>query len=118
SPAGQLATAARPTDGIDPCRNARGRVCGPKRRRAAIRAWRGSARMRVSVVGTGYVGLVTGACLAESGHDVLCLDADKAKIEGLRDGQVPIYEPGLQGLVAGNVEAGRLRFSLSMEEAV
>jgi len=74
--------------------------------------------MRVSVVGTGYVGLVTGACLAESGHDVLCLDADKAKIEGLRDGQVPIYEPGLQGLVAGNVEAGRLRFSLSMEEAV
>ncbi len=74
--------------------------------------------MKVSVVGTGYVGLVTGSCLADSGHEVLCVDADEVKIERLREGHIPIYEPGLESIVASNVEAGRLRFSLSAEEAV
>ena len=74
--------------------------------------------MKVSVVGTGYVGLVTGACLADSGHEVLCVDADEVKIERLREGHIPIYEPGLETIVATNAEAGRLRFSMSAEEAV
>ncbi|MBE0594750.1 MAG: UDP-glucose/GDP-mannose dehydrogenase family protein [Gemmatimonadales bacterium] len=74
--------------------------------------------MKVSVVGTGYVGLVTGSCLADSGHEVLCIDADPVKVGRLREGHIPIYEPGLESIVVSNVEAGRLRFSLSAEEAV
>src|SRR5450755_916702 len=67
--------------------------------------------MRVTLFGTGYVGLVTGVCLAEVGNDVVCVDIDEAKIEGLRRGVVPIFEPGLEELVKANHAAGRLRFS-------
>ncbi len=74
--------------------------------------------MKLSVVGTGYVGLVTGTCLAEVGHEVVCVDCDAAKIELLRRGGMPIYEPGLEELVSRNVSAGRLRFSTSVEEGV
>ena len=65
----------------------------------------------VTVVGTGYVGLVTGVCLAESGHDVTCVDVDPAKIERLSDGRSPIWEPGIEELLARNLQAGRLHFS-------
>ncbi|MEZ5652433.1 MAG: UDP-glucose/GDP-mannose dehydrogenase family protein [Burkholderiaceae bacterium] len=67
--------------------------------------------MKISVIGTGYVGLVTGTCLADVGHEVLCVDIDEAKIARLRQGEIPIYEPGLESLVRSNVEAGRLRFT-------
>ena len=67
--------------------------------------------MRVAIFGTGYVGLVTGTCLAEVGHQVMCADVDAAKVEGLREGVVPIYEPGLTPMVRANHEAGRLRFT-------
>ena len=67
--------------------------------------------MRVSIIGAGYVGLVSGVCFADFGHEVTCIDADPSKIERLRKGVMPIYEPGLDDLVARNVEAGRLRFS-------
>ena len=67
--------------------------------------------MRVSIFGTGYVGLVTGTCLAEVGHDVVCIDIDAGKIEGLNRGVVPIFEPGLAPMVQANHAAGRLRFS-------
>ena len=68
--------------------------------------------MRVSIFGTGYVGLVTGACLAEVGHDVVCVDVDAAKVEGLERGVIPIYEPGLTPMVKANHAAGRLRFTI------
>jgi UDPglucose 6-dehydrogenase len=74
--------------------------------------------MKVTVVGTGYVGLVSGTCLAEVGNDVLCLDVDANKIRVLNDGGIPIYEPGLEAMVARNKAAGRLRFTTSVEEAV
>ena len=67
--------------------------------------------MRVCIFGTGYVGLVTGTCLAEVGHDVVCVDIDAAKVEGLNAGVVPIYEPGLTPMVRANHAAGRLRFT-------
>ena len=67
--------------------------------------------LKVSVIGTGYVGLVTGACLADLGNDVLCLDIDAAKVAALQDGHVPIYEPGLEETVRRNVAAGHLRFT-------
>lgn len=67
--------------------------------------------MRVCIFGTGYVGLVTGTCLAEVGHDVVCVDVDAAKVEGLNNGIVPIYEPGLTPMVKANHAAGRLRFT-------
>lgn len=67
--------------------------------------------MRVCIFGTGYVGLVTGTCLAEVGHDVVCVDVDAAKVEGLDNGIVPIYEPGLTPMVKANHAAGRLRFT-------
>jgi UDPglucose 6-dehydrogenase len=74
--------------------------------------------MRITVIGTGYVGLVTGTCLSEVGNDVLCLDLDARKIEMLQAGGIPIYELGLQDMVKRNVEAGRLRFTTDVEAAV
>jgi UDPglucose 6-dehydrogenase len=74
--------------------------------------------MKISIVGTGYVGLVTGACLADAGNDVLCLDLDESKIKILRDGGIPIHEPGLLDIVRKNVAAGRLRFTTIIEESV
>ena len=74
--------------------------------------------MKIAVIGTGYVGLVTGTCLAESGNDVICVDKVAAKIEGLRAGKVPIYEPGLSELVARNSRDARLRFSTSLPEGI
>ncbi|MEO5566005.1 MAG: UDP-glucose/GDP-mannose dehydrogenase family protein [Luteimonas sp.] len=74
--------------------------------------------MRVAIFGTGYVGLVTGTCLAEVGHDVVCVDVDAGKIAGLNQGQVPIYEPGLQSMVRANHAAGRLQFSTDAAAAI
>jgi UDPglucose 6-dehydrogenase len=74
--------------------------------------------MHVSIVGSGYVGLVTGACFADVGHNVICVDNDPKKIETLRAGKVPIYEPGLEELIHRNVGAHRLRFTGSIEEGV
>ncbi|MBM3462441.1 MAG: UDP-glucose/GDP-mannose dehydrogenase family protein [Armatimonadetes bacterium] len=73
--------------------------------------------MKISIVGSGYVGLVTGACLAELGHEVLCVDNDTHKIEELRQGRSPIYEPGLEELVRVNARESRLSFSTSVQEA-
>ncbi|MFY8017682.1 MAG: UDP-glucose dehydrogenase family protein, partial [Inhella sp.] len=74
--------------------------------------------MKVTVIGTGYVGLVTGACLSEMGNHVLCLDVDAAKIQVLKQGGIPIHEPGLLELVSRNVAAGRLDFTTDVERAV
>ncbi|TVO53048.1 UDP-glucose dehydrogenase family protein [Denitromonas halophila] len=73
--------------------------------------------MKVTVIGTGYVGLVSGACLADVGNDVLCLDVDPAKIKILEEGGIPIHEPGLHEIVRRNVEAGRLSFTTDVEKA-
>jgi UDPglucose 6-dehydrogenase len=73
--------------------------------------------MKITVIGTGYVGLVSGTCLAEVGNDVLCLDLDPAKIKILEDGGIPIYEPGLLEMVRRNVAAGRLHFTTDVERA-
>jgi UDPglucose 6-dehydrogenase len=74
--------------------------------------------MKITVVGTGYVGLVSGACLADMGNDVMCLDVDAAKIALLRQGGIPIYEPGLEDLVRRNVQAGRLHFTDDVAQSV
>ena len=74
--------------------------------------------MKITVVGTGYVGLVSGACLAEVGNDVLCLDVDPAKIKILEEGGIPIHEPGLLEMVRRNVAAGRLSFTMDIAKAV
>ena len=74
--------------------------------------------MKVAVVGTGYVGLVTGACLSDYGNDVYCVDVMEDKIEMLKKGIIPIYEPGLSGMVQGNYEAGRLKFTTDLGEAL
>ncbi|WP_439536810.1 UDP-glucose dehydrogenase family protein [Methyloversatilis sp.] len=74
--------------------------------------------MKITVIGTGYVGLVSGACMAEMGNDVLCLDLDPEKIRILKEGGIPIHEPGLEAVVARNVEAGRLHFTTDVAEAV
>ncbi len=74
--------------------------------------------MKISVFGTGYVGLVTGICFAEMGNEVICVDIDNAKIEKLKSGQSPIYEPGLDDLISGNMNAGRVQFSTDIISAV
>lgn len=73
--------------------------------------------MKITVIGTGYVGLVTGTCLSEVGNDVICYDTDAGKIEALNDGQIGIYEPGLEDLVRRNVKGGRLHFTSDIEAA-
>ena len=74
--------------------------------------------MRVAVVGTGYVGLVVGACLAETGNDVTCADVDAGKITSLRENRIPIYEPGLEELVARNQSQRRLLFTTDVGAAI
>ncbi len=74
--------------------------------------------MRVTIFGTGYVGLVTGTCLAEVGHDVTCVDIDAAKVEGLNRGVIPIYEPGLEPMVKANHASGRLKFTTDAAQAI
>ena len=74
--------------------------------------------MHIAMIGTGYVGLVSGACFADFGHDVVCIDKDKAKIDGLHAGKMPIWEPGLEALVKANVEHGRLQFTTDLEAGV
>lgn len=74
--------------------------------------------MKVTVVGTGYVGLVVGACLAETGNDVICADVDAKKIEGLNQDILPIYEPGLEEYVHRNRVAGRLAFTTDIPAAI
>src|SRR5947199_7276657 len=74
--------------------------------------------MDISIVGSGYVGLVTGACFADVGHNVICVDNDPRKVEALQAGKIPIYEPGLEEVVHRNVSAHRLRFSGSIKEGV
>lgn len=74
--------------------------------------------MKITIFGSGYVGLVTGACLAEVGNDICCIDVDGAKINRLRQGEIPIYEPGLQAMVEDNQRAGRLSFTTDAEQAV
>src|SRR5690606_39198235 len=74
--------------------------------------------MHVTVIGSGYVGLVAGACLAETGNDVVCVDKDERKIARLRRNDIPIYEPGLEEMVRRNQEEGRLTFTTDLPEAV
>ena len=74
--------------------------------------------MKITVIGTGYVGLVTGTCLAEAGNDVLCIDIDSAKVQKMQNGEVPIYEPHLETYFERNIKSGRLHFSTKIEEGV
>ncbi len=74
--------------------------------------------MRIAMIGTGYVGLVSGVCFSDFGHEVVCVDKDAKKIDALKDGVIPIYEPGLESLLEKNVAAGRLRFTMDLAEAV
>ena len=74
--------------------------------------------MRIAVIGTGYVGLVTGTCFAEMGNEVICVDIDEKKVERLKQGQMPIYEPGLEIFLERNLREGRLRFTLDLAEAI
>jgi UDPglucose 6-dehydrogenase len=74
--------------------------------------------MRIAMIGSGYVGLVSGACFADYGHHVTCVDKDGDKVEGLRRGEIPIFEPGLDALVAANAKAGRLDFTTDLPTPV
>jgi UDPglucose 6-dehydrogenase len=73
---------------------------------------------KIAVVGTGYVGLVTGTCFAETGNQVICIDIDTKKVERMRNGEIPIYEPHLDLLFERNIAAGRLSFTTSLEEGI
>ena len=75
-------------------------------------------RLKIGVVGTGYVGLVVGACLAENGNTVTCVDSDEAKVAALRRGEIPIYEPGLEEMIPRNVREERLRFTTDLRAVV
>ena len=74
--------------------------------------------MKIAMVGSGYVGLVSGACFADFGHDVVCIDKDPAKIDSLRAGIMPIFEPGLAELVTSNARSGRLSFTTDLAEGI
>src|SRR5690554_2190366 len=74
--------------------------------------------MKIAVIGTGYVGLVTGTCLAESGNEVVCVDIDKEKVDKMRNGTVPIYEPHLDVLFERNIKANRLKFTTFLDEGL
>lgn len=74
--------------------------------------------MKIAVVGTGYVGLVTGTCLAETGNEVVCVDIDANKVKRMQNGEVPIYEPHLDVLFERNIKAGRLSFTTSLDEGL
>src|SRR5690606_38539129 len=74
--------------------------------------------MKIAVIGTGYVGLVTGTCLAETGNEVVCVDIDANKVERMKNGEVPIYEPHLDVLFERNIKAGRLSFTTSLDEGL
>ena len=74
--------------------------------------------MRIAMIGTGYVGLVSGACIADFGHHVTCVDKDDSKIAALNAGEIPIYEPGLKELVQSNVRQGRLSFTTELAPAL
>jgi UDPglucose 6-dehydrogenase len=74
--------------------------------------------MKIAVIGTGYVGLVSGTCFAEIGNEVICMDIDEKKISALKQGKIPIYEPGLQELVLRNLKLKRLFFTTNIKEAV
>ena len=74
--------------------------------------------MKIAMIGTGYVGLVSGICFYDFGHDVVCVDKDASKIDALKDGEVPIYEPGIKELMAKNVGEGRLTFNLDLRDAI
>src|SRR5271168_2400373 len=84
---------------------------------SAVSNWTGVDSMRIVMVGAGYVGLVSGACLADFGHEVVCVEVDENKVLSLRKGRVPIYEPGLSELALANQAAGRLSFTTSLKEA-
>jgi len=86
-------------------------------RRYAGGNWTGVRLMRIVMIGAGYVGLVSGACLADFGHEVVCVEVDESKVASLREGRVPIYEPGLSELVLANQAAGRLTFTTSLKAA-
>jgi UDPglucose 6-dehydrogenase len=74
--------------------------------------------MRIAMIGTGYVGLISGACFADFGHQVTCVDKDADKVAGLSRGEIPIFEPGLDGLVTSNIKAGRLNFTTDLAAPV
>ena len=74
--------------------------------------------MKIAVVGTGYVGLVSGTCFAETGNDVICVDIDQSKVDRLSNGQITIFEPGLEVLFKRNLKEGRLKFTTSLEDAI
>jgi UDPglucose 6-dehydrogenase len=79
---------------------------------------RGESKMKISVIGTGYVGLVTGTCFAETGNDVICIDIDAAKVKKMQAGIVPIYEPGLEHLFERNLQAGKLHFTTNLAQGI